>query len=176
MKTALIGVDCGIRHLAFVVMDGGVVLHSVLADLCFLPACDDDCPLPHTKETVDRLAHFFVLYGHHFDAAKYVLIERQPPGGLQQIQDAFFRRYRAKAHLVSPNSVHKHFSMPRKDYEGRKRVAVEIARGVPGVCLSGHEREHDIADAVLLVLFWMQSPPPPPPAAPLFAEYEYHGS
>jgi hypothetical protein len=78
------------------------------------------CDIPHTNEMADLVAHFMQEYHPIFEKADVILLERQPPGGLLEIQSLLLFKYRRKAHLVSPNSVHAHFTMNHLDYEGRK--------------------------------------------------------
>ena len=114
-----------------------------------------ECKLHHTNEPADLFAHFVQEYGDSLDAADRVLIERQPPTGLTNIEALILYKYRSKTHLVSPNSMHAHFRIGHLEYESRKERTIEIASGY----LDGFEkyknleRKHDVADAVCMIIF-----------------------
>jgi len=114
-----------------------------------------NCCIPHTKETVDRVAHFIQEHRPLFDEADAILVERQPLTGLNNVEALIVSSFRNKAVIISPNKMHKHFRISHFDYETRKVKTNEIA--FPYVhfldsyaCL---ERQHDIADAVCMTLF-----------------------
>ena len=97
------------------------------------------CKLYHTRALSDRLDHFFAYYGYMLDIAWKIFIEQQPPGGLTDVEQLIFKKYRDKSILVNPNSMHKYFNMGSKlkkdgkdsnisDYEARKIKSIEIAQ------------------------------------------------
>ena len=114
-----------------------------------------DCIIPHTRETVDRVAHFIQENREIFDKADCILIERQPPMGLKDIEALLMSAYRHKVTLLSPNRLHKHFGMSHKDYEERKEAVVQIAAEhlshLQG--FSGQVRQHDMADAACMCIY-----------------------
>ncbi|MDB4413582.1 hypothetical protein N9189_03555 [Pirellulaceae bacterium] len=119
------------------------------------------CHLHHTKTFTDWMGHVFWRYSHVFDGVDAILIERQPPQGLVAVEQLIFSRYREKCELISPNSMHKHFSIGHMDYERRKEATMNIAtyhisdQTVLAEYYS-FDRKHDIADAVCLGLFWLK--------------------
>jgi hypothetical protein len=119
----------------------------------------DDCTLGHTKTTTDRLSHFVQERAPWFDACEVVLIERQPIMGHTDVEQCLFMLFRDKAHLVSPNAMHKHFNINYLTYEWRKVKTVEIADTMLGHHPEylGLERRHDIADALCLLLYWLHT-------------------
>jgi len=114
-----------------------------------------ECKLHHTNEPADLFAHFVQEYGDLLDGADRILIERQPPTGLTNIEALILYQYRSKTHLVSPNAMHAHFKIGHLEYERRKERTVEIASDL----LSDFEnyeqlaRKHDVADAVCMIIF-----------------------
>ena len=137
-RTTVVAVDVGIVHLAVVqatvAPDGRLEALPLvrLVDLTRLPhrrvpRCE--CALHHSNELADRLDHFYQEYGHVFDAADLVLVERQPITGLQAVQQSLFRQYRDRVLLVAPAAMHRHFGLC-SHYEGRKRETVAIMRAV----------------------------------------------
>ena len=121
---------------------------------------EKDCHIPHTKSMADWLEHIFVYHSMFFDQCDYILIERQPPQGLVAVEQLIFSRYRNKAVLVHPSSMHKYFNIGQIDYQSRKNETEKI-------CLmtlkneeqiekyNKYSRKHDIADSVCLMLFWL---------------------
>jgi hypothetical protein len=88
------------------------------------------------------------------------ILERQPPHGMQDVQSLvhyILLKTGREVHLVHPRALHKHFGMS-DDYDERKRQSEQIALqgglgAFPGFC--GETRRHDMADAFLLITFWL---------------------
>ena len=120
----------------------------------------NECTLYHTNAICDRVAHFFQEWEFYFVQADIILMERQPPMGLKDIEALIQFNWRSKVHMISPQSMHKHFRMSG-DYDMRKIETTAMATPY----LLGHklpERKHDIADAVCMFLFWKATRPLPP--------------
>lgn len=116
--------------------------------------CGHTCEIPHTNETVDHVAHFIQEYQDVLHSADVILMERQPPGGLTNIEAVLFFVFRDKTRLISPNSVHCHFGFGHLDYEQRKERVVSIASR--HITLPDIARKHDIADAFCMILYEVQ--------------------
>lgn len=140
------------------------------------------CTLHHGNSATDRIEHFLQEHGEVLDRADVVLIEQQPPGGLAHVEQLLFSRYRNKAHLCSPVALHKWLGIGGLDYEARK--AHTEARAAPYLGALKHywleERKHDMADALCMILHWVDTyiepPPPPRPDADLdewFNRFKY---
>lgn len=114
-----------------------------------------DCCIPHTNETVDRVSHFVQEHQELLDSADVILIERQPPMGFKCIESLLTFMFRDRVKLISPNRMHKHFTINHLDYEGRKEAVVEVAGPhlghLPG--FTNQVRQHDMADACCICLF-----------------------
>ena len=159
----IIGIDVGYHNMAVVVTetdeDFNVTVRSAhLVDITKIPhrrVCTGDCKIPHTNEVADMMAHFIQEYGHLLDQADTILVERQPPTGLTQIETLLLYLYRDKTLLVSPNAMHSHFGIGHYEYDRRKEYTVEIAN--PQLSqfdvYSDATRKHDIADAFCFILF-----------------------
>lgn len=156
----IISIDVGYHNMALVKLraDHDHVLHTEevhVIDLTNLPhrkVCRIECTIPHTSEVADLMAHFIQEYGDLLDQADKILVERQPPTGLTQIETLLLYLYRSKTHLVSPNSMHKHFHIGHYEYDRRKEETVKIAK----TFLEGFDnlgRVHDASDAVCLALY-----------------------
>tara|TARA_R110000803_G_scaffold30674_1_gene69010 strand:- start:158 stop:712 length:555 start_codon:yes stop_codon:yes gene_type:complete len=116
--------------------------------------CKHTCEIPHTKEVADLVAHFIQEYQDVLRSADVILMERQPPGGLTNIEAVLLFVFRNKIKLISPNSVHAHFGFGHLDYEQRKERVVTIASKY--ITLPDIERQHDIADAFCMILYEVQ--------------------
>jgi len=114
-----------------------------------------DCKIPHTNETCDRMMHFIQEYRPVFDKADIILIERQPPMGLKDVEALLTQTFRSKVQLVSPNRMHKFWGIGHYDYETRKVHTERIAS--EHVDLTIYERKHDVADAVCIALFYVRT-------------------
>ena len=113
-----------------------------------------NCTLHHDNCIPDYLDHFIQEHPM-FEQCDVLLIERQPPVGITNVQDLLFTRFRDKVLLISPNSVHKYFDLS-SDYSDRKINSERIA----STFLSGfnnfteNHRKHDISDALLMILYY----------------------
>jgi hypothetical protein len=114
-----------------------------------------DCKLEHTNEVADLVAHFIQEYGDYLEEADKILIERQPPTGLTQIETLLLYLYRHKTELISPNSMHAHFKINCLEYETRKERTIEFSESFLESFEEYQElsRKHDIADAVCMIIF-----------------------
>lgn len=101
---------------------------------------------------------FIEEFKYNFDEADIVIIERQPPMGLTNIQDILAFQYSDKVKLICPRSMHKHFGVSKLDYEHRKNKTEEISYEY----LKSFEkyktlvRKHDVADALCLALYYFE--------------------
>ena len=164
MPPLLLSFDVGIQHLAYCIVDVATrrVEHCDLTNLTkIIWKCrDPHCSIPHTEYTVDRVLHYLKKNEPLFSKCSVVLIEQQPMTGIQNVMDLLFMHFRNKAHLISPNAMHRHFNMP-SDYDERKKFthslfcAASKSRQAHETFLKYHRR-HDISDSVALALFWVQ--------------------
>jgi hypothetical protein len=120
-----------------------------------------ECLLYHTKTLCDWLNHTYQENIDFFEKADYILIERQPiPEGFTAVEQLIFSRWRDKAFLVHPRSVHKYFNMGYYEYDQRKVISEKIARAEitnPDLQkqLGYYNRAHDITDSILIILYWI---------------------
>lgn len=154
----LIGIDVGYRNVGIVMAE----CQKEKIDVKYFNRVDItnikhnrvsfcDCKIPHTNETSDLISHFIQEYQDLFDQADQILVERQPPGGLKNVESLLHYIFRDKVKLVSPVSMHKHFGMGHLDYEQRKLRTESIASKY--IDLSTFTRKHDISDALCMILF-----------------------
>jgi hypothetical protein len=114
-----------------------------------------DCKLHHDYCIPDYLDHFIQEYSEMFDTSELIIIERQPPMGVTNVQDLLFTRYRNKVILINPGSVHKYFMMSG-DYSKRKFESERIASKY--LCsftnFYNNIRKHDMSDAMLMIIYY----------------------
>lgn len=122
--------------------------------------CSENCGLQHTKTFTDWMEHIFLTYKDAFEKSDKIIVERQPPGGFNAIEQLIFFKYREKTELVSPNSMHKFFDIGRFNYDRRKECVTKFAKTL----LKNQkvfedfqmpERKHDMADAICLGYYWL---------------------
>ena len=150
----LLGIDVGYRNLAMVLVDytEGKIEREFSERIDITEyRCTHQCDLGHTSHVVDYIDHVFQNYKNVFDLADKVVIERQPPGGLVAVEALVYSKFRNKAVLVSPNSMHLFFQINHLDYDNRKLEVVKLAD------VKGRGRLHDIADAYLLTKFYIET-------------------
>ena len=104
------------------------------------------------KTTIPAIKLFLI-----FENSDLILIERQPPQGLTNIQDVLAYQYIDKVKLIYPRSVHKHFCLSKTDYNIRKKQTEKIADKYlsDNKIYKYSDRKHDIADALCQVLYYV---------------------
>jgi hypothetical protein len=105
-----------------------------------------------SNDFVDVIPLFVEDHQSIFDGADRILIERQPPGGFQNIEILLHYMFKDKVTLISPVSMHVHFGMRHLNYEERKERTVVISEKYMGEI--PYERKHDIADALCMIIFY----------------------
>jgi hypothetical protein len=138
-KTDLVVLDCGR-------VDITNIQHRKV------PFCD--CKLLHDRCIPDYVDHFIQEHDA-FEKCDILLIERQPPKGITNVQDLLFTRFRNKVKLLSPNSMHKYFHFSN-DYEIRKTQSEKIANKFLSnfFQFNDNTRKHDIADALVMCIYY----------------------
>ena len=168
--TRIVSIDIGIIHM-------GVVSAQILTQpdcpqtIKTVDSCDlvdikelcgecnvPGCKLGHNRaDTLDCIDHFIQKYKILLDSANMILIEQQPPTGLQQIQELIRREYKSKVKLISPRSMHCWMNISHLEYEDRKERTESMARPYLKhmTAWSYYERKHDMADALCFILFYL---------------------
>jgi len=151
----IVGFDVGYRNLAYAILDVDENFEVRVKDTERVDIsefrCDQNCPLHHTSHVCDLISHFFFNRQNVFKDVDLFLIERQPPGGLKDVEALLFNHLRDKAILISPNALQRHFAINHLTYDERKERVVRITG------LSGSGRLHDMADAILIAKFHVES-------------------
>ena len=114
-----------------------------------------NCKLHHESCVPDYLDHFIQENEHFFTFADLILLERQPPVGIVNVQDLLFTKFRNKVTLISPCSVHKYFRMS-KNYDTRKNQSELISSKYLSFQnkYNNNTRRHDMSDAMLMLLYY----------------------
>jgi len=117
-----------------------------------------DCKLYHDNCIPDYLDHF-IQETIYFEECDVLVIERQPPVGITNVQDLLFTKFREKVLLISPGSVHKYFNLPSCAYELRKEKSEKIAEEYLFNFrkFTNNIRKHDISDAMLMILYYYKT-------------------
>ncbi len=120
--------------------------------------CREKCKLYHERCIPDYLDHF-VQEIPHFEECDILLIEQQPPQGIQTVQDLLFVKFRDKVKLLSPASMHLYFQLPKLSEDAyclRKQKSERLAEEYLSnfYTFTNNTRKHDISDALLMILYF----------------------
>jgi len=118
-----------------------------------IPFCE--CKLHHDYCIPDYVEHFIQEHQEMFSESDVIIIERQPPTGITNVQDLIFSKFRDKVQLISPNKIHKYFNMS-KDYSIRKKESETISEYYLSRFkkFTNNVRKHDISDAMLMLIYF----------------------
>jgi hypothetical protein len=156
----ILGIDIGIVNLACaeaVVTDDFEDLKIRQVNLVNLMKLEHnrvplaECPLFHTGMAVDRVAHLVQERQALFDAAHTIVVERQPPGGLRDVEQVLVSLFRHKAVVMAPQTMHAFIGSSCSPYSIRKQLAIAFAETfVPSLTTLFPVKADDAADAVCL--------------------------
>lgn len=119
------------------------------------------------RETADLVAAFVVRWSSVLDTCERVFIERQPPGGMRDIEQLLYAALggAVRVSFLAPNSLHAHFRIGARHgwgaYDRRKVRAETIAaryisaNATPAAAAQWStlgQRRHDAADATLMAI------------------------
>lgn len=110
------------------------------------------------NEVHNSMIKFIFNYENILENADIILIERQPPTGLNNIQDILAFKYSSKIKLISPRSMHKYFNITKLNYENRKNYTERLSREYLEKFTEYNilERKHDISDAFCICLYYIK--------------------
>lgn len=146
----ILAIDIGYHNLALVLAKCG---HGPSIDVEYMKKVSlEDYKYIYSNDIVDLVPLFVEDHREIFDTAEKILIERQPPGGFQNIEVLLHYMFKDKVSLISPVSMHTHFGMRHLDYDGRKERTVSLSERFANVNIP-YERKHDIADAICMLLY-----------------------
>lgn len=154
MVYTITGIDIGLHNLGLIrcIVKGTEIttLHFELVDLYKYRSNQSELHML-VKELVDE-------YTYMFDS-DFIVIERQPPGGLVAIQELLGFMFKEKVTFISPRSVHSKLGLSYYDYDTRKCMAEKLfVKNLQDKELldkyNNLTRKHDIADAYCLVKYF----------------------
>ncbi len=162
LKQNITSIDIGLDNLALLKynIEQKAFIACKLIDIRDLQynCTNKSCNLGHLNCFCDYIEHVFRDYSEFFDhTVDLILIERQPPGFGQILEQLIFAKYRKISILQSPNSMHCHFGIGHYDYETRKLSTVKIAEPYLKDLddFINKERKHDMADAACFLLYYL---------------------
>jgi hypothetical protein len=148
----VLAIDVGYHNLALVMADCANAQVEITA---MKKVSLGDYKYIYTNDIVDLVPLMVNEHQSWFDSAEHILIERQPPGGFQNIEVLLHYMFRDKVTLVNPVSMHSHFGIGHLNYEQRKERTTSIAeKYLPEGEVIPYERKHDIGDAVCMIAYF----------------------
>ena len=157
LNMIVVAIDPGIRNLGWSVYDTQAekFLNFGRYDLI-----QDHPKKMHTKYA-ELVKAFVDASSAVFDLADVVCIEMQMTAKFKVIATAFQCFFWDKAHLVSPRSVRCHFGISTGDYAKNKKASIAL---IPTLSIPAQNqllfqtfdksKRDDVADAMLLALYW----------------------
>lgn len=174
----MLSIDIGIHHMglvwAFCEKDVCIVDFDCI-NIMLIKCNRNTCLLHHSRSLTDYINHLFVEFHEWFENAEVILIERQPILGQVAVEQLIFSKYREKARLIAPRSIHTHYGWnyigtEEEKYEKRKHASIRIAESYLSSSLKERlqlfDRQHDITDAICMLYFWFYK----------YGRQEYHQS
>ena len=167
IKKKILSIDIGILNLGYVFAEVGESIKVIECNRVNITHMKHNnvqrcnCTLHHDFCIPDYLDHFIQENQYLFEECDIILIERQPIMGLMNVQDLLFSRFREKVKLISPNKIHKYFGMTKGAYELRKMESELIANEYLQFFTTfvSNQRKHDMADAMLMIVYYFQTLP-----------------
>jgi hypothetical protein len=163
---SIMSIDVGVVNLAITV--GLITKDYELIEIIWMDViditqfqCGSECKLYHQKTHTDWIEHCIQNNYHFFHDVDIILIEQQPPMGFVSIEQLIFSKFRSKAILVAPRSVHAHYNMGTLSYEKRKEKCINYAQQLlkfyPDMAeqFTFYSRQHDIGDSLMQMMYFL---------------------
>ena len=165
----IVSIDVGIINLGLVICsltkEHPITIEKI--EVCKLINIKDitincnnpNCTLKHESgSAIDWVNHFIELYRDNLEQASHILIEKQPPGGLQHIEVLLTQHFRDKVTLIFPRTLHKWMGISKFSYDDRKEQTQKRAQNYLTTqkdWIQIPERRHDMADALCFILYFL---------------------
>ena len=162
----ILSFDAGIRNVgvvAAIVSDDWSTIEITHADCVDLTSVTHTrvprhrCTLDHTNSLASRYSHYVQELGPMFDEADLYFVEQQPPQSAGMVfEQLLLLQCQGYTTSVHPSRIHKRYSLPKGDYEGRKAESCRVALSLfPALApyMRSAARGHDIADAACILHF-----------------------
>ena len=155
----VVAIDPGIKNLGWSVYD---TCRGEFVSFGRYNLLKDQPKNMHTKY-VHLVADFVSKSKDVFDIADAVCVEIQMAAKFKVIATAFLAFFWGKSHEVSMRSVRCHFNISMKNYAANKKASVSKIPELPisqknkkwFSCFDKVKKD-DVADAILLALYWSQ--------------------
>jgi len=161
----IIAIDVGIKNLAFICYN---VKTREIDCWDNVTICGDDKYMPYNN--VDYMYTFVAKYDNYFNHAIKVIIERQMRANMRIIESILHTMFFPICTIISAKEVKMHYDLSTRNYRQNKKAAVEYIAAqleTQEACISNHTyclerlsthtKKDDMADAMLLLLFYLQT-------------------
>lgn len=155
----VVAIDPGIKNLGWSVYD---TKKQVFISFGRYNLLKDQPKKMHTKY-VHLVASFIEASRDVFDMADAVLVEMQMVAKFKVIQTAFISFFWGKSHEVSMRSVRCHFGISTGKYAANKKASIikvpellPVGKNRDWFSRFDHSKKDDVADAILLAMYWVQ--------------------
>lgn len=150
----IVAVDPGLRNFGYAIVDNGELVE-------FDSICIWDMVPKNKRKDYAYIAHCLVEKTTFFDNCDVVLIERQMQARMKLIACALRCFFWEKAYMLAPIRVKKHFKISMSDYKKNKNASIlcvqKFFNSEQMKKFQKHKKKDDIADAVLMALYYYQS-------------------
>lgn len=164
----IVAIDPGIKNLGWSVYDTDKKTFKSFGRYNLVK---DQPKKMHTKY-VYLVASFIAASKDVFDMADAVVIEMQMVAKYKVIQTAFLTFFWGRSHEISMRSVRCHFGISTGKYASNKKASIakvpDIIRGknLDWFARFDNTKKDDVADAILLALYWSEVKLPQLEASP----------
>ena len=155
----VVAIDPGIKNLGWSVYD---TQKNAFISFGRYNLLKDQDKKMHTKY-VHLVASFVNASKDVFDMADAVVVEMQMVAKFKVIQAAFMAFFWGKSHEISMRSVRCHFNISTGKYSENKKASImkvpeilPVGRNRDWFARFEHSKKDDVADAILLAMYWVQ--------------------
>ncbi len=149
----VLGIDPGLINVGWAIVENGKLV------TCGVFNMTHKVPVKERKQYA-RLVKRFMRY-KMFRTCDVVVIERQMSGKLRVVANSFLCFNWGKSYLVSPRAVRNHHGISMSNYKANKRASVaRVPRYMTGRQVARFreaKKRDDMADAILIALFWYET-------------------
>ena len=177
----IIAIDVGIKNLGLCVFDF-VTSKVVHWDCVTLVPNGRYLPM----NNVEYVRNFVNRYEHYFSSAHKVLIERQIRCNMRIVEAILQTIFYERCLVISARSVKVHYDLSTKNYRANKQKAVAWANSFlkanpqafdtsTTVNWSSRSKQDDLADSLLLVMYYLDTYSNQLSSGPIFANVFIQG-
>lgn len=149
----IVSIDVGLRNFGYAIIEDNKLID-------FDSICIWDLVPKDKRKDYPYIARVLVDKTNIFDDVDCVLIERQMQSRFKMIACALRCFFWGKSHMVAPLSVRKYFKISTGVYKQNKKASIELAPKFLNEDqlrkFKSHKKKDDIADSVLMGLYWIK--------------------